>query len=148
MPVTLKLGREETPMMEPALETLINEAHELSVELDAVKKKLDERKKEIIEAAELRLPDGTETLTFLTAEVEAKLTFGKTRTVEEENVPKLKKELHDLFHYYVELKESYKPKKNFFAYAEDKPKLLKLITEKPSAPRLKLVLLPPEEKES
>lgn len=143
--VTVKLGRSESPIRDLTLAKQIKEAHELDTEAKKISARISALKKQILEKARTHIPDDAETITFIKDETECKVVFGKTKFIDPKDLDSLRDELKSTFDVLIEHKDSYKPTKKFLEYAEGKPEVEKLISEKDSSPRVVFSVLKDKE---
>lgn len=143
--VTVKLGRSEEPIRDLSLAKQIKEAHELDTESKKLSAKLAELKKKILEKARAHISDGADTITFIKDGSECKVVFGKTKFIDPGDVAALREELKSTFDVLIEHTDAYKPTKKFLEYAEGKPEVEKLISEKDRSPRVVFSVLKDKE---
>ena len=134
--VIIKTGREQAPLRDLTLAKQIKEAHELDVEARKISARQSELKKQILEKARAHIPEGVDTLTFVKDGTECKVVFGKTKFIDPEDIAALREHLKSTFDVLIEHTDSYKPTKKFLEYAEDKPEVQKLVSEKDRSPRV------------
>ena len=134
--VTIKLGRETKPLRDLTLAKQIKEAHDLDVESRKLAARTRELKKQILEKARTHIPEGTDTITFIKEGTECKVVFGKTKFIDPKDVAGLREYLKDTFEVLIDHTDAYKPTKKFLEFAEDKPEVLSLISQKDSSPKV------------
>ena len=62
--------------------------------------------------------------------------FGKTKFIDPKDIVALREYLKDTFDVLIEHTDAYKPTKKFLEFAEDKPDVKLLISEKDRSPRV------------
>lgn len=134
--VIIKIGRNESALRDLTLAKYIKEAHELDVEARKLSARISEIKKQILGKARAHIPEGADTITFLKDGTECKVVFGKTKFIDSKDIADLREHLKSTFDVLIEHSDTYKPTKKFLEYAEDKPEVQKLISEKDRSPRV------------
>ena len=134
--VIIKIGRDTETLRDLSLAKQIKEAHEIDVETRKLSAKMKEFKKQILEKARKHIPKDAATITFIKDGTNCRVVFGKSLFIAPVDVAPLREYLKDTFEVLIDHTDNYKPTKKFLAFAEDKPDVQRLISEKPSSPKV------------